>query len=81
MNLGWQVGDAGKTIGLAKVKLHQRTVWAASRRSWKPLFSRKVLMLSPSQKHGWDDSHDGSAAMAGYKRQEKQERWLDNTVQ
>lgn len=52
MNLGWQVCDSGKTIGPAKVHLHQHTVWAASRRSWKPLFSRKVLMLSPSQKRG-----------------------------
>lgn len=52
MNLGWQACDGDKTVGLAKVHRHQCTVWAASRRSWKPLFSRKVLMLSPSQKHG-----------------------------
>lgn len=52
MNLGWQVCDTGKTIGPAKVHLHKHTVWAASRRSWKPLFSRKVLMSSPSQKCG-----------------------------
>lgn len=49
-NLRWQIRDAGKTIGLAKMQLHQHSV-AASGRSWKPLFSRKVLMLSPSQKH------------------------------
>lgn len=42
----------GKTVVPAKVHLHQCTVRAASRRSWKPLFSRKVLKLSPSQKHG-----------------------------
>lgn len=65
MNLGWQACDGGKSIGPAKVRLHQCTMWAASRRSWKPLSSRKVLMLSPSQKH------DGMTRMTGVLQ------WLD----
>lgn len=68
MNLGWQPCDGGYTVGPAEVRLHQGTMWAASRRSWKPLSSGRVLMLSTSQKHG------GMTLMTGVLQ------WLDTSA-
>ncbi|KAK4823090.1 hypothetical protein QYF61_025828 [Mycteria americana] len=41
--------------------------WATSRRSWKPLYTRKTMIMAAITETWWDDSHNWSAVMDGYK--------------
>lgn len=65
-NLRWQIRDAGKTIGLAKMQLHQHSV-GSKREELEAIVQQEGFDVVTITEALWDDCHQGSAAVAGYK--------------